>query len=296
MKRGLGDDDRPRQAGPPTTSRTSRSRTSRRSSRGPTRTSSTICAAGRRPHELAATVMLVGRGWGSSLGHADFLLDRRYEIGLRKAMGASDHEVFIQFLLEALVLAAGRARSWARSRERACANASPSSFLRPRRQSGGAADRVATASRARPRLRMYPAGPGPRGSLRWKRCADSATFKGSNWHQPGGLHENPLIATRSALLALNPLRSRRDPAGADAFYAPVTNRQAVPAVQNRQNRYYLWSNRRIRSSPGLDPNEACPLRTRRESARRRVVFPKDDSAVTISAAAAGGSRETAAQS
>jgi putative ABC transport system permease protein len=32
--------------------------------------------------------------------------DRRYEIGLRKAMGASDHEVFIQFLLEALVLAA----------------------------------------------------------------------------------------------------------------------------------------------------------------------------------------------
>jgi putative ABC transport system permease protein len=32
--------------------------------------------------------------------------DRRYEIGLRKAMGASDGEVFVQFLLEACVLAA----------------------------------------------------------------------------------------------------------------------------------------------------------------------------------------------
>jgi putative ABC transport system permease protein len=32
--------------------------------------------------------------------------DRRYEIGLRKAMGATDHQIFVQFLLEALVLAA----------------------------------------------------------------------------------------------------------------------------------------------------------------------------------------------
>ena len=32
--------------------------------------------------------------------------DRRYEIGLRKAMGATDHQIFGQFLLEAVVLAA----------------------------------------------------------------------------------------------------------------------------------------------------------------------------------------------
>ena len=32
--------------------------------------------------------------------------DRRYEIGLRKAMGASDGQILVQFLLEALVLAA----------------------------------------------------------------------------------------------------------------------------------------------------------------------------------------------
>ena len=54
---------------------------------------------------LAATVLLVG-----GVGVLSVMLisysDRRYEIGLRKAMGASDHEVFIQFLLEALVLAA----------------------------------------------------------------------------------------------------------------------------------------------------------------------------------------------
>ena len=34
------------------------------------------------------------------------MLDRRYEIGLRKSLGASDHEILIQFLLEAVVLAA----------------------------------------------------------------------------------------------------------------------------------------------------------------------------------------------
>jgi putative ABC transport system permease protein len=32
--------------------------------------------------------------------------DRRYEIGLRKAMGASDGEILVQFLLEAAVVAA----------------------------------------------------------------------------------------------------------------------------------------------------------------------------------------------
>lgn len=54
---------------------------------------------------LAGTVLLVGGVGVLSVMLISFS-DRRYEIGLRKAMGASDHEVFIQFLLEACVLAA----------------------------------------------------------------------------------------------------------------------------------------------------------------------------------------------
>jgi len=54
---------------------------------------------------LAATVLLVGGVGVLSVMLISFS-DRRYEIGLRKAMGASDHEIFIQFLLEAAVLAA----------------------------------------------------------------------------------------------------------------------------------------------------------------------------------------------
>src|SRR6476646_4911054 len=54
---------------------------------------------------LAATVLLVGGVGVLSVMLISFS-DRRYEIGLRKAMGASDHEVFIQFLLDACVLAA----------------------------------------------------------------------------------------------------------------------------------------------------------------------------------------------
>ncbi len=53
---------------------------------------------------LAATVLLVG-----GVGVLSVMLisysSRRYEIGLRKAMGASDSEILFQFLLEALVLA-----------------------------------------------------------------------------------------------------------------------------------------------------------------------------------------------
>jgi putative ABC transport system permease protein len=54
---------------------------------------------------LAATVLFVGGVGVLSVMLISFS-DRRYEIGLRKAMGASDFEVFVQFLLEALVLAA----------------------------------------------------------------------------------------------------------------------------------------------------------------------------------------------
>ncbi len=54
---------------------------------------------------LAATVLLVG-----GVGVLSVMLisysDRRYEIGLRKAMGASDGGILVQFLLEAVVLAA----------------------------------------------------------------------------------------------------------------------------------------------------------------------------------------------
>jgi putative ABC transport system permease protein len=53
---------------------------------------------------LAATVLLVGGVGVLSVMLISFS-DRRYEIGLRKAMGATDHQIFVQFLLEALVLA-----------------------------------------------------------------------------------------------------------------------------------------------------------------------------------------------
>lgn len=54
---------------------------------------------------LAGTVLLVGGVGVLSVMLISFS-DRRYEIGLRKSLGASDGEVFIQFLLEAVVLAA----------------------------------------------------------------------------------------------------------------------------------------------------------------------------------------------
>ena len=54
---------------------------------------------------LAATVLLVGGVGVLSVMLISFS-DRRYEIGLRKAMGASDGEILVQFLLEASVLAA----------------------------------------------------------------------------------------------------------------------------------------------------------------------------------------------
>jgi len=54
---------------------------------------------------LAGTVLLVGGVGVLSVMLISFS-DRRYEIGLRKALGASDQEIFVQFLLEAAVLAA----------------------------------------------------------------------------------------------------------------------------------------------------------------------------------------------
>jgi putative ABC transport system permease protein len=54
---------------------------------------------------LAGTVLLVG-GVGVLSVMLISLADRRYEIGLRKAMGATDLQIFTQFVLEALVLAA----------------------------------------------------------------------------------------------------------------------------------------------------------------------------------------------
>ena len=54
---------------------------------------------------LAATVLLVGGVGVLSVMLISFS-DRRYEIGLRKSLGASDGEIFVQFLLEACVLAA----------------------------------------------------------------------------------------------------------------------------------------------------------------------------------------------
>jgi putative ABC transport system permease protein len=54
---------------------------------------------------LAGTVLLVGGVGVLSVMLISFS-DRRYEIGLRKAMGADDHQILVQFLLEALVLAA----------------------------------------------------------------------------------------------------------------------------------------------------------------------------------------------
>ncbi len=54
---------------------------------------------------LAGTVLLVGGVGVLSVMLISFS-DRRYEIGLRKAMGANDGQILMQFLLEAVVLAA----------------------------------------------------------------------------------------------------------------------------------------------------------------------------------------------
>jgi putative ABC transport system permease protein len=54
---------------------------------------------------LAGTVLLVGGVGVLSVMLISFS-DRRYEIGLRKAIGATDQQILVQFLLESVVLAA----------------------------------------------------------------------------------------------------------------------------------------------------------------------------------------------
>jgi putative ABC transport system permease protein len=56
-------------------------------------------------YSLAGTVLLVGGVGVLSVMLISFS-DRRYEIGLRKSIGADDGQILVQFLLEAVVLAA----------------------------------------------------------------------------------------------------------------------------------------------------------------------------------------------
>ena len=75
---------------------------------------------------LAGTVLLVGGVGVLSVMLISFS-DRRYEIGLRKAMGASDREILIQFLLEAAGARRGRRVRRHACRQRASATRSPPS-------------------------------------------------------------------------------------------------------------------------------------------------------------------------
>ena len=94
------------QAGPPRHRGRRGDEPRRRGGCAPARTSSSRCAAGRIVlYSLAGTVLLVGGVGVLSVMLISFS-DRRYEIGLRKAMGADDDQILVQFLLEALVLAA----------------------------------------------------------------------------------------------------------------------------------------------------------------------------------------------
>ena len=142
---------------------------------------------------LAATVLLVGGVGVLSVMLISFS-DRRYEIGLRKAMGASDSEILIQFLLEACVLAAVGATARDRPRHRRLQGplreASPmaSSSTRWACSSPGSRPSSSPSSSAciRPCAR--------RASRRWRRC-------GRYWRRAGLLRARVLSAKRRARLA-----------------------------------------------------------------------------------------------
>ena len=108
---------------------------------------------------LAGTVLLVGGVGVLSVMLISFS-DRRYEIGLRKAMGASDGEIFVQFLLEACVLAAVGASVGTFFGAAALQGALVEVPLRPRRQPRRPPDRLGDRARPRGRLRPVPGDPG----------------------------------------------------------------------------------------------------------------------------------------
>ena len=118
---------------------------------------------------LAATVLLVGGVGVLSVMLISFS-DRRYEIGLRKAMGASDGEILVQFLLEACVLAALGASFGTFVGAVLCkalsANFPYGLVVNPI----GLVDRL--GRRARPRASSSASTPpsAPRACRRWRRC------------------------------------------------------------------------------------------------------------------------------
>ena len=119
---------------------------------------------------LAATVLLVGGVGVLSVMLISFS-DRRYEIGLRKAMGASDGEILVQFLLEACVLAAVGASFGHVPRDRRLQGAVGELPLRPRRQPDGPASIAwVTALVLAVTFGLYPGRPRVAAVARWRRC------------------------------------------------------------------------------------------------------------------------------
>ena len=107
---------------------------------------------------LAATVLLVGGVGVLSVMLISFS-DRKYEIGLRKSLGASDGEILVQFLLEACVLAALGASAGTIGGAVALPRPVADVPVGPRREPDGPRDRVGRRDRPRARLRPLPRDP-----------------------------------------------------------------------------------------------------------------------------------------